>query len=274
MRCRLTSSVGRSIAIILPLAFCALFSGCLVPSSRVATYRQQYQRLCEKNKALETRLLSLDAHSRKLEGQLTRAEDELAALDHRGRADRRRLNNYEAERDAIYGRLGQGSIPPSVSGQLAELARRYPSIHYDDRTGVAKLDADVLFDTAQADLRSNAKDILAEFATIMRGPDAHAMRMMVVGHTDDRRVEGAAARNVYPNNWHLGSARALAVVDYLRVRGVGEDRMGMASYGKFQPVVANSSEPNRQRNRRVELFLIAADVPVVGWTETMPGVYR
>ncbi|NIP84432.1 MAG: OmpA family protein [Planctomycetales bacterium] len=257
-----------------PMAICLLCSGCLVPASRVAAYREQYQQLCAQNQALEAQLRNLDAHSRKLESQLVLTEDELQTADRRGQVDRRRLENFQHERDEIYRRFGSGPLPSGVGQQLAELARRYPGLHYDEPSGAAKLDADILFATAEADLRPEGRQMLDEFLAILKSDSARTLRVMVVGHTDDRRIEGQQARDIYPNNWHLGAARALSVSDYLRVRGLREDRLGVATYGKFQPIVANSSEPNRQRNRRVELFLIAPEVPVVGWTETFTRVYR
>jgi chemotaxis protein MotB len=240
----------------------------------MAAYREQYQQLCEKNKALEAQLLNLDAHSRKLESQLAMTEGELTTTDRRGRADRRRLQNFQKERDEIYSRFGQGPLPSGVGQQLADLARRYPGLHYDEPSGAAKLDADILFPTAEAEIQPRARQMLDEFIAILKSDEAQDLRVMIVGHTDDRRIEGDEVRDNYPNNWHLGAARALSVSDYLRVRGLHEDRLGVATYGKFQPIVANSSEPNRQRNRRVELFLIAPEVPVVGWTETFTRVYR
>ena len=39
-------------------------------------------------------------------------------------------------------------------------------------------------------------------------------------------------------------------------------------------IVENSLPGNRQKNRRVEIFIIAPDVPVVGWTESFTNVYR
>ncbi|MDH3717461.1 MAG: OmpA family protein [Planctomycetota bacterium] len=268
------TTVSRRSLFLLPLAACLLFSGCLVPASRMATYREQYQQLCEKNKALEAQLMNLDAHSRKLESQLAMTEGELTTTGRRSRADRRRLQNFQNERDAIYSRFGEGPLPSGVGQQLAELARRYPGLHYDDASGAAKLDADILFATAEADIQLQARQMLDEFIAILKSDEARDLRVMIVGHTDDRRMEGDEARDIYPNNWHLGASRALSVSDYLRVRGLREDRLGVATYGKFQPIVANSSEPNRQRNRRVELFLIAPEVPVVGWTETFTRVYR
>ena len=260
--------------IVLIPAASILLSGCLVPASHVATYRQQYQEVCEKNKALETKLLELDAHGRRLEGQLSMTEGELTTADRLGRTDRGRLENFMNERDNIYRRFGDGSLPQSVGRQLAELAQRHPGLHYDPATGAAKLDADVLFASAESELQPQARQLLSEFAAILKSEQAQDLRLMIVGHTDDRKIEGDSARNIYANNWHLGASRALAVSDYLRVRGVKESRLGVATYGKFQPIVANSSAPNRQKNRRVEMFLIAPEVPIVGWTETFTSVYR
>lgn len=259
---------------LVPIAACLLLSGCLVPASRVAAYRQHYQQLCEKNKALEAQLLNLDAHSRKLEGDLVMTEGELTTTDRRGRTDRRRLLNLQSERDEVYRRFGQGVLPSAVGEQLAALASRYPGLHYDAESGAAKLDADILFDSAQTEIQPRAQQMLDEFTAILKSPEARDLRVMIVGHTDDRQIEGDAARDVYPNNWHLGASRALAVSDFLRVRGLREDRLGVSTYGKFQPIAANSSDPNRQRNRRVEIFLIAPEVPIVGWTETFTNVYR
>ncbi|NIL98138.1 MAG: OmpA family protein [Planctomycetales bacterium] len=267
-------SISRRALFLLPAALGLLCSGCLVPASRLAAYRDQYQQLCEKNKALESQLLNLDAHSRKLESHLVMTEGELSTVDRRSRADRNRLDNFQRERDEIYRRFGEGPLPSGVGQQLAALAQRYPGLYYDEASGAAKLDADILFATAQAGIQPAARQMLDEFIAILKSDGAGPLRVMIVGHTDDRRIEGDEARDIYPNNWHLGAARALAVSDYLRVRGLQEDRLGVATYGKFQPIVANTSEPNRQRNRRVEIFLIAPEVPVVGWTETFTRVYR
>jgi flagellar motor protein MotB len=43
--------------------------------------------------------------------------------------------------------------------------------------------------------------------------------------------------------------------------------------GPHQPIAPNTSEENRRKNRRVELFVTAPEVPVIGWTETVPSLY-
>ena len=263
MSCRLPTASRWGA--VLAIACCSLLpaGGCMVPASRLASCRAQYQQLSERNKSLQTQLANLNAEHRQLSSDLNQSESELIALDNR---DRRRAAFFDSH--------SGGRVPPSVSGQLAALAARYPSLHFDPRAGVAKLDADVLFATGDVELQPRARQLLKEFAAVMETDAARDMRLMVVGHTDDQRVGGTEARALYPNNWHLGAARALAVTDFLRAGGLREDRIGISTYGRYQPVAANDSLANRQRNRRVELFLLAPDVPVVGWTETFTSVYR
>ncbi len=97
---------------------------------------------------------------------------------------------------------------------------------------------------------------------------------MVVGHTDSQRIVGVSMRDKYPNNFHLSTARALAVADVLRGQGLSDQRIGIAGFGAHQPVADNQSPVDRQKNRRVEIFVMPRDVPVVGWGEgRQDGLY-
>ncbi|HKD37685.1 MAG TPA: OmpA family protein, partial [Pirellulales bacterium] len=67
--------------------------------------------------------------------------------------------------------------------------------------------------------------------------------------------------------------RARTVAKYLAKSGVAEQRMGVAGYGGQQPVAPNNTPTDRRRNRRVEIFIVPPDTPIVGWTETSPSLY-
>ncbi len=252
-------------------------SGCfLVPGSRLTKCRNRYCELQTQNRAMSSELANLDSHNRKIGDELARAEEQVANLDTQLRAAEDRLANYENERSRFYRRFGRGSgkLPSGLGDQLAALSAKYPSLHYDESSGISKLDTDVLFNEGEAELAPEARRMLADFATILRSPDARDLRLMVAGHTDDRRIAGESTRDIYPNNWHLSAGRALTVADFLRAHGIDSSRMGVAGFGSQQPLIANSTPGNRQKNRRVEVFLVAPDVPVVGWTETLTTIYR
>ncbi|MCE9554198.1 MAG: OmpA family protein [Planctomycetes bacterium] len=264
----------------LTLALCGLLSACgcapFVSHSQLTAAQTQCRRLNEQVMAQQGEIAGLNTHRREVEDNLIKSERELAALDKQNQAHLAQLANYEREREQLYSRLGVrgGALPAGVGAQLAELAKRFPQLHFDPQTGLSKLDTDVLFATGDAELRPEARDMLTQFAGILRSKDAAGLRLMVVGHTDNERIVGPEVRQEYPNNWHLSAGRALKVADFLRACGVPESRMGVAGYGQYQPLVANNSSGSRQENRRVELFLIAPEVPVVGWTETVTSVYR
>lgn len=266
---------GRLGAAALLLGSCA---GCqLVPKNHLDAAELQNRSLSEQNRALAAENENLKAHHRTLEDQLKQAEEELAALDERSGLDHRKLSNYEREREELQKHLGglvRGrGVPIAVSKRLVQLSKRHPALEVDRETGAAKLDTDVLFDSGEAKLRVESHAMLDEFAEVLQTPEARELRVMVVGHTDNRRVIKRETRQRYPDNWHLSTARALAVAEYLQSKGVHEDQVGIASFGRHQPIASNETADDRQRNRRVELFLTGPDTPVVGWRDAKTGLY-
>ncbi len=200
-------------------------------------------------------------------------------MQERSALDKRELETYSRERDGLYQQFqdmafGGGRMPPELSRQLVELSRRHPSLQFDPETGVSKLDTDILFDSGEAVLKPGAGRLLDDLVRVLRSPAAGNLKIMVAGHTDNQLVADRAVREKYPNNFHLSAARALAVADRLKRAGLPEQRMAVAGFGPCQPIASNASSQGRQQNRRVELFIMAPDVPLVGWSESTPSVYE
>lgn len=77
-----------------------------------------------------------------------------------------------------------------------------------------------------------------------------AMRIVIVGHTDDR---GTGAYNLA-----LGTRRAEAVRDYLVAQGVASSRIELDTRGETQPLASGSTEGAMAQNRRDAFRILLA----------------
>ena len=112
---------------------------------------------------------------------------------------------------------------------------------------VIALQGDILFDTGKADLKSDAKPVLLELATVLKSlPDRN---FQVAGHTDNAGAEDL--------NWNLSMQRALTVVRFLmKDGGVDGKNLSAGGYAMYQPVADNGTDDGKKVNRRVEFLLI------------------
>ena len=74
------------------------------------------------------------------------------------------------------------------------------------------------------------------------------LRIEISGHTD---ASGTEAYNL-----QLSAKRAQAVADYLKQNQVSDKRFVTKGYGSQQPVAPNTTEENRQLNRRIEFKIL------------------
>jgi outer membrane protein OmpA-like peptidoglycan-associated protein len=101
----------------------------------------------------------------------------------------------------------------------------------------------VNFDTDQATLRPDAEPVLTQVLAMFKADASYSAE--IGGHTDD--VGGKA------HNRTLSTARAESVKAWLTSHGVAASRLTAAGYGDEKPLVPNTNDKNRARNRRVEL---------------------
>lgn len=265
-------------AFVLLAAGCCALNGCMVPKTQFDAVESQNQYLREQSRAQIAEIENLRDHTRRTEDQLNSAEQRLGVLDDQLQLNRQQLGNYESERQKLHDEvrgLANARLPlsPETNRRLEAIAQKYPNLRFDPKTGVAKLEVDILFDTGKAELKPGGDQVLGELVGLLRSPEGKDLRVFVVGHTDDRPVAKKPARDQYNDNLDLSTARAQAVAAQLRKLGLEDPRLGVAGFGSHEPVASNTNVAERKKNRRVEIFLIAPEVPVVGWTETIPGVY-
>jgi len=111
------------------------------------------------------------------------------------------------------------------------------------------LTGDLLFDSGQAELKSEAKTKLSDIAPIIRDKP---YLVNVVGHTDDVPIHSAP----FPSNWELSVVRACAVARFfIEEMEIPPEKFYLSGHSHFQPVAPNTSEENRAANRRVEIII-------------------
>ena len=75
--------------------------------------------------------------------------------------------------------------------------------------------------------------------------------IQVEGHTDNVPI----STSKFPSNWELSVSRAIAVARIMIDNGIEPNRINVAGYGEFRPLVDNQNKDNRKKNRRIELKL-------------------
>ena len=116
--------------------------------------------------------------------------------------------------------------------------------------------SEVLFPSASDEVSADGMIQLARLAETLKTlagemPKDLPWVLQVDGHTDRRPI--ATAR--FPSNWELATARALAIVKFLRSQGIPPERLAATGYGEFHPLDARNTEEAYARNRRIELKL-------------------
>jgi outer membrane protein OmpA-like peptidoglycan-associated protein len=110
-------------------------------------------------------------------------------------------------------------------------------------------DSGILFDVNRAELKPAAKTNLTDLAQILQKYDD--TDILVEGHTD---ATGTAEHNL-----SLSMARAQSAANFLGSQGVQSPRFSIMGYGEDQPIADNATEAGREKNRRVELAIMAND---------------
>lgn len=115
---------------------------------------------------------------------------------------------------------------------------------------VLKLPSSVLFASGEGELSKGGKQALGEILSILL--EFKDRRFTIAGHTDNVRIRSRR----YRDNWHLSTARALSVLQFMVEAGFDPKNLAAAGYGEFDPVSPNDTEEGRQLNRRIEIVLV------------------
>lgn len=102
------------------------------------------------------------------------------------------------------------------------------------------------FDVDKANITTEGKEVVTQIAEALQNDKS--LKIAIEGHTDNTG-DGA-------HNKKLSNDRANAVMNALITNGINKARVTAKGFGAEKPLVANDSEENKAKNRRVELVKV------------------
>lgn len=155
---------------------------------------------------------------------------------------------------AVIGGVAGGVIGNIWSSRMEEQRRRMEQATRGTGVDVSRTDdnrlklnipTDISFDSNRADIKSNFRPILDNFAASLN--DHQATNVTIVGHADSTGNDSI--------NDPLSRNRAASTRDYLASRGVSSNRFNVDGRGSREPIASNATESGKARNRRVEIYV-------------------
>lgn len=166
-------------------------------------------------------------------------EAQLAAANQQRQLTDQQLRDLMAERDRLAAELAAKPEPMEA-----------PAPGWQSIPGGAmiSIEGTVLFDSGKDKLRTTAQGTLDSVAKVLREQYGDH-DVYVFGHTDNQPIK----KSGWKDNYELSCHRALAVLRYIKARGVSNNAAA-GGWGDQLPVAANTSAQTRQKNRRVEIY--------------------
>jgi len=201
----------------------------------------QRQDMARKEVDFEMKKGDLEEEIKRLQETIAGLNDELDRLHQAKEQETRELSStYEALLGKMKSEIDKGQVTISeLKGKLT-----------------VNLVEAVLFDSGQAEIKSNGLEVLQKVIDILQ--EVHDRTIRIEGHTDNVPIGGALARK-YPTNWELSAARAVNVARFLQERGIDPENLAAVGYGEYHPVAGNDTPEGRAKNRRIEIILAARD---------------
>jgi outer membrane protein OmpA-like peptidoglycan-associated protein len=212
--------------------------GWLVAPPPSAFEPETQEALPENGSRVDAAVQRVMAQKASLERQIAEARARIAALEETLAVDRQQGRVAEpVPPDAM---PAPGPLPPL----LADLGGR------ETERGILidLSESDLHFPIGEATLPDGDLPILDRIADLLVQHSTLTAR--VEGYTDSSGREEI--------NLALSQARAEAVGQALMKRGVGAGRIEATGYGEARPIADNATRAGRDRNRRIELYLIDA----------------
>lgn len=109
----------------------------------------------------------------------------------------------------------------------------------------------LLFGSGSIEIDGKGVTALQQLAKAVK--DQKDLHIMVEGHTDNVPI---GKRSQYmQDNWDLSVMRATSITKILTKAGVSPNQITASGKGEFLPLLPNTSDQNKQKNRRTEIII-------------------
>ena len=110
---------------------------------------------------------------------------------------------------------------------------------------------DISFDSGKAIVKKEGEEIATEVSEFLITDPPH--QIVVSGHADDRPMNN----HEFSSNWELSVTRAINFMALvLKNESLDPTRFSAKGFGEHKPIVPNTTEENRAKNRRVEVLIL------------------
>ena len=109
----------------------------------------------------------------------------------------------------------------------------------------------LLFGSGSIEIDAKGVTALQQLAKAIK--DQKDLHIMVEGHTDN--VPIGKKSQYMQDNWDLSVMRATSITKILTKAGVSSGQITSSGKGEFSPLLPNTSDQNKQKNRRTEIII-------------------
>ncbi|WP_343330026.1 OmpA/MotB family protein [Polaribacter staleyi] len=125
------------------------------------------------------------------------------------------------------------------------------NIDIDQTVVMISVSDKLLFNTASYKVKRGAYSLIEKLANVIKSEPS--MDVMIEGHTDSRTINNATVQD----NWDLSVKRATSIVRLLESKyKIEGSRLIAAGRGSTVPLVENTTNANRAKNRRTRIVIL------------------
>lgn len=221
----------------------------------------------QQNSKLQRNLLAAGAEQERKEGDLSRHQQRIAAMQDQ-LADMQQINEQmlatieelqqqvEKEKIAREARLAKvkNTYDQLVGALEEEIKRGELTISNLEGQLSVNLQNKILFDSGKTEIKKEGQKVLQSLGDVLNSFPEKALQ--IEGHTDNVGISSRLSER-FPTNWELSTARATSVVHFLQDKvGLPGDRLVASGYSEYRPIASNADAEGKALNRRIQILLV------------------